>query len=259
MTNGAVSEQPAEDDFVAKIGDRGITTDDVLECLIIGRNWKAIDECLEHFLLEEAFLKHNIATTQEEIRSHVTVFRQHNNLASGEDTHKWLEKHHMDDDDFLNMAVFELKLEKLKDLLFGKRVEEFFVYQRLELVEAELYKITLANEEAAREIVSSVKEGASFFDYARRYSIDHETAKSCGYMGKVKIKHLNPQVQDALSKSSVGSVVGPLKVNKNFEIFMLDSIHEPVFDAEMRQQLEDELFAQWLEDTKARSKMELFI
>jgi parvulin-like peptidyl-prolyl isomerase len=259
LTSEALSNEEVRGEAVARIGDCEITADDILNCLILRKNWQAVEECLDQFLIEEAFKRYSIEVLDEEVGHFVTAFRQKNQMLSSEDTLAWLEKHHLDDDDFLELCQFDLKLEKLKDKLFQDKLEEVFAYKRQSLQTVEIYKIVVANEEAALEIVSSVNEGASFFDYARKYSVDHETAKSCGYVGHVKVQELPAAVQDLLIKGAQGEVLGPVKVNKNFEVYLLESMQIPVLDDDCRRHLLDDLFAEWLADTKTRANMELFI
>ncbi|MBX9877573.1 MAG: peptidylprolyl isomerase [Candidatus Obscuribacterales bacterium] len=248
-----------DDDLIAKIGDRDIVSSDIVDCLLATKNWQVIDDCLDQLLIEAKCDQYQIQTTDEEVSTYMTSFRQKNQLLSVEDTRAWLDKHHLDDDDFLQLCQFDVRVDKLKNKLFQDKVDEAFTYKKQALQTLELYKIVVANEEAAREIVSSVLEGSSFFEYARKYSIDKENAKSCGYAGYVKLKDLPPNVQDLLIKGQVGEVLGPLKVNKNFEIYLIESVQVPSLDDNCRKQIVDDLFAEWLADTKTRSNIELFI
>lgn len=259
MTDTELTDTNEDEHLVATIGSRSVGCDELLERLIVRRAWAAVDDCLDSFLLEEAFDEHDIQSSDEEISTQVTDFRKKNNLASGDETRKWLEQHHMQDAEFLQMCSFEIRLRKLKDLLFADRLQEYFIYKRLELVVVELYKLVVAGEQAAREIVSSVAEGESFFEYARQYSLDVATAKSGGYLGKMKLNQLPPRVQELLGKSVKGDLLGPLKANKNFEIYLVENIEAPEFNQELRLQLEEELFTTWLADRKAQAQLEVFI
>ncbi len=259
MAEESLLNDETEEDLIAKIGDRNIVSEDIVDCLLVRKNWQAIEDCLDQFFIEAACNQYHIQASDEEVSTYMTAFRQKNQLLSVEDTRNWLDKHHLDDDDFTQLCQFDVRLEKLKDKLFQDKIDEVFTYKKQALQTLELYKIVVANEEAAREIVSSVVEGSSFFEFARKYSIDKETAKSCGYTGQVKLKELPPNVQDLLIKGQIGEVLGPLKVNKNFEIYLLDTIQTPSLDDNCRKQVMDDLFAEWLADTKARTNIELFI
>lgn len=251
------SEEDEKIEHIASIGEIQVSAEALIERMLVRRDWPVIEKALDSFLIESAFEKQQISVNEEELRTQITLFRQKHALMTGEETHKWLRARHICDRMFLDMCEYELKLTKLKEILFASRIEEFFVYKRSSLTSLEFYKIVVAQEEAAKEIMSSLKEGASFFDYARKYSIDKETSKSCGYTGKVHLNSLSPFLQDLLSKAKPGELLGPVKFNKNFEIYLLAEIHKPVFDGELRQSLEDELFEQWLSEAKSRLHIEL--
>lgn len=259
MTIESAEEEEKAKQHVARIGNVQVSAEELLERMLVRRDWKSIERSLDSFLIESAFEKYQIETNEEELRSQITLFRQKNGLMSGDETHKWLTLHHLDDHLFLKMCEYELKEAKLKEILFADKLEEYFVYRRSNLVSVELYKIVVEHEEAAREIVSSIKEGASFFDYARKYSIDMSTSKSCGYAGKCKLNTLSPFQQDLISKAKVGGLIGPVKTNKSFEIYLLAHLEQPVFDGELRQELQDELFEQWLNEAKSRLHIEFSV
>ncbi len=245
---------------LAKILGRELGSGDILERLILMKKWESIQDCLDQFLIEAEFDRLELALSDDELHKKLTGFRRENGLLTGDETKKWLEKHHMSDDHFVQMCISELKREKLKEKLVAARLQEYFVYKRLELLKVELYRIVVAGEEAAREILSSVLEGASFFDYARKYSIDAASAKSCGYMGKISMNQLDPKLQDHMSKAKAGSFIGPFKkADKSFEIYFVEEIILPELAGELKAELEEELFLQYLLEMRARANIELFL
>lgn len=258
--NTQVQEVHEDDDtLVAKIGQQEISSNDVLENMIVHLNWQIVEETLDHFLIEQEFTKRSITVSHEEISKELTAFRTKHELMTSADTHKWLEARHMSDGDVVQLCQYAVKVQKLKELLFANRLEEFFVYKKLQLQTVELYKIVVAKEEAAREIISSVQDGESFFDYARKYSLDQKTAKAGGYSGKIPLADLHPQVQDLVLKASPGALLGPIPSHKSFEIYLVDSKTEAKLEGELRQKLQDELFKTWISDVRSRSGLQLFV
>ena len=255
-------EQEAEeqvDEVIAKIGGQEFTASDLLSFLIEMQHWDIIEEFLQHALTEQQIEKHNIEVTQEELRERLTLFRQHNGLLSGTDMHTFLEKHHMHDQDFLEKCKFEVALDKLKEVLFQERVAEYFAHRQLTLAKMELYKISVTNEEAAKEIIETLRDGGSFFDLAHRYSQDEQTRKQCGYMGNVAIHTLDPKLQELLAASKPGSVVGPVKVAKEYLIILVGESHQAMFDGETRKLLLSELFEEHLKQMRDRGAVKTLI
>lgn len=252
------TEDP-ESALIATIGEQSISALDIIERLIQNQNWQTVQDILNSFLIEKAFDTFKIEVTQKEVYEQIKKFRNDHGLLTGPDTHRWLEDKHMDENDFLAMCSYDVRLAKLKAVLFEKRIEEQFAYSQVDFVTVDLYKITLKNEEVAREIVSSIEEGASFFDYARKYSTDLATSKSCGYMGNLKMGQLTVHLQDLVSKAPVGSILGPVKERNSFNVYFVESKSTPTLTAEIRQEIENDLFKKWLQEFKSKQSLALNI
>ena len=259
---------PAEDDeilgeatttIVAKIQGTALTVDELLRSLIVDRQWTVIDQCLNNKLISAHLDKHEIALSQEELREHLSAFRQRHGLLVGDDVNRWLEQNHMDVAALLEHCTFEARKQKLKELLFKDTLDQYFAHRQLELASIELYKIVVESENVAKEIILSLQEGASFFDYARRYSTDEDTKRSCGYVGNVPMHTLDPKLQQLLVGKVEGDIIGPVKVMKSIEIHFVGKVHPSQFDGATRELLLDELFNKWLADLRSRGAVETLI
>lgn len=232
---------------------------DVIERLIQQKSWQTVQDMLDSFLIEQAFEGFKIEVTQKEVYEQITKFRNEHGLLTGTDTHRWLEDQHMDENDFLAMCSYEARLEKLKSFLFEKRIEEQFTYSQIDFMTVEIYKITLKKEEVAREIISSIQEGASFFDYARKYSTDAATSKSCGYLGSLKMRNLTVHLQDLVSRAPAGSILGPVKERDSFNVYFVENKSSATLTPEIRKEIENDLFKQWLQEYKSKQSLVLNI
>ncbi len=259
LTNGLPETETPDSALIAKIGARSISAMDIIERLIQQKSWQTIQDMLDSFVLEQAFESFKIEVTQKEVYEQITKFRNQHGLLTGPDTHRWLEDQHMDENDFLIMCSYDARLQKLKTVLFEKRIEEQFAYSQVDFVTVDLYKIALKKEEVAREIISSIQEGASFFDYARKYSTDAATAKSCGYLGNLKMRSLTVHLQDLVSKAPEGTIVGPVKERDSFNVYFVENKNTPTLTSEVREEIEIGLFKQWLQEFKSKQSLSLEI
>lgn len=249
-----------EDDLIiAQIEENRVCLSDLLSFLIEGQRWKIVDECIDYALLESLIEKNNIEVSQEELRDHLTTYRQCKGLISGSEMHQLLEANHMDESDFLELCRHEAAVVKLKEFLFKDKVEHYFAYRQLSLAKIELYKIAVDSENAAKEIIETLRDGGSFFELAYRHSQDLSTRKQCGYMGVLCVQSLEPRVQELLSGSANGSIVGPIKVAKEYQIFFVEHLHPVTFDGSTRSLLMDELLAQHLKDIRDRGGVKVLI
>lgn len=255
MTNGLPETESQDSALIAKIGERSISAMDVIERLIQQKSWQAVQDMLDSFLIEQAFGSFQIEVTQQEVYEQITKFRNQHGLLTGPDTHRWLENQHMDENDFLTMCSYDARLQKLKTVLFEKRIEEHFAYAQVDYATVDLYKIAVKKEEVAREIISSIQDGASFFDYARKYSTDAATSKSCGYLGNLKMRKLSVHLQDLVSKATAGSILGPIKERDCFNVYLVENKSVPTLTPEIREELEEELFQQWLQEFKSKQSL----
>lgn len=256
MTEQAVSGSKL---IIAKIGEHEVTLVDLFRDLVLLQQWETVEKCVEHELILSVLQERQIGVTQEEIREYLTVFRQHHKLLTGEDMHRYLPSNHMTDAHFLEKCTFDTSLQKLKEVLFKDQIDQYFAYRQLQLATVETYKIVLNNEEAAKEIVASLRDGSSFFDLAHRYSQDEATKKVCGYSGSVAVSTLDPKMQELLASAAEGTVVGPLKVAKEYHIVLVHKVSTATFDGETRNVLLDELFDQWLTECKERGGIQLLV
>lgn len=243
-----------------QLGNLKISPLEIVQGLIGGGQWAAIDQVLNAVLTSRAFKERSVHPDQEQVAKKIVAFRKENGLTSAQDMHAWMAKHCLTDAGLISMCSYQVSVELLKESLFGDSIEKFFELRRLQLDSVEIYRIITAREEAAKEMVAAIREdNASFFDFARRYSTDTKTNMSCGYQGIVPVSTLAPQVQESIADSSEGALIGPVKVLKHFEIILVHKFHKAILDAATREKLMQELFEQWLSETKARNPVALHL
>jgi len=80
-----------------------------------------------------------------------------------------------------------------------------------------------AVEQNARRIVEQLRQGASFPDFARRFS-ESSTAAAGGDLGWIKLEQLqNPQLEQVAAQMQPGQLVGPVEIPGGFDIlYMID-------------------------------------
>lgn len=254
-----MSEVAQNEKVIAKVGERFVTTSDLLAFLIQRQHWSLVDRLVDQCLISQEAEKLNVEVTQDELRQQLTVIRQQKGLLSSADMHKFLESHHMSESDFLEMCRMAILSDKLKEALFKDKVAEYFAQRRLELAQVELYKIAVSSEGAADEIIDSLRDGMSFFELAYRHSTDEESRKKAGYMGSIAVHTLDPKLQELLVGRSEGTVVGPVKVAKGYQILLIGAFHAAEFDGDTRKRLLSELLDQWLSMRRQRGEVQSLI
>ena len=123
-------------------------------------------------------------------------------------------------DQILMYGIIENKI-KSKIMIKPGEVTEF--YQRnLDEFQIPEYRqfqsLAIPNENTAKEIYNSLKEGADFAQVARQYSLNIDSLKAG------KGRELKKDLEDVLFALNVGEYCQPIKVGDSYYIFKLESI-----------------------------------
>ena len=238
-----------------KCADRQFRQSELLKALIAGHNWSVLEDAAVRILIEQQFEERQISADDDEVIAGIKEFRRANGLLTAAQLKTWIQEHRLSDETLIESCRFELCLSKLKRCLFADKVDHYFMQRRAELDAVEIYRICVEKEEAAKEIVASIQDGASFFELARRFSTDETTRRLCGYMGVVKIQTLDAREQELILASREGAIVGPVHVLKNFHVLLIDKFHPASLDEETRRKLIDELWHAYKKDIKLRQNI----
>ncbi len=210
-------------------------------------------------VIRQACTESNVTASPEEIDDQMDDFRKKRRLLTQNTTQSWLDKHRLADEDFLFLLEREIKVNKLKDVIACKKIDERFAYERHQLDRVELYKIVVDDESAARELIALIQEGASFFELAKLHSQDEETRVKCGYMGVLVRPDLRAEVESAVFACREGGIAGPVKSLGTYQILLVEKFYPASLDEETRQGLADKLFQEWLEARLQSAHIELLI
>jgi len=78
--------------------------------------------------------------------------------------------------------------------------------------------ILVNSEDTAQEILNQIKEGASFEEMARVYSIDKSSGRNGGDLGSFSRGDLNPEFENVAFKLEVGELSGIVKTSLGYHI-----------------------------------------
>lgn len=78
--------------------------------------------------------------------------------------------------------------------------------------------ILVNSEEKAQEILNKIKQGASFEEMARVYSIDKSSGRNGGDLGIFSRGDLNPEFESVAFKLEVGELSGIVKTSLGYHI-----------------------------------------
>ncbi len=139
-----------------------------------------------------------------------------------------------------------LALKKYQQVQWGHRVPSYFLVRKRSLDRAIFSAIQVDNLGMAQEIYLRIKDRRQSFDkLARLYSQGAE-AKLGGVMGPIPVERIHPKIAYHLSSLKPGEL-SPLFQIDNFHVFIrLEQWLPARFDDDIKGQLMEELFEQWL-------------
>jgi parvulin-like peptidyl-prolyl isomerase len=128
--------------------------------------------------------------------------------------------------------------------------------------------ISTKDEKKSKDIFAKLKDGEDFGDLAYNLSEDDYRVKS-GDIGYVHKGRMLPQIEEAASKLKIGEMSGPFRADDKWYIIKLeDKKPEKVISFEgtkvkLKKELETErakeLKKKWIEDLKAKAKIEVLL
>ncbi|HIK55276.1 MAG TPA: peptidyl-prolyl cis-trans isomerase [Synechococcales cyanobacterium M55_K2018_004] len=226
-----------------------ISPQKMLRYLQAGRKLEGfLAELVRQFVLERELQHTDLQINSAAIEQAVIDFRLREQLTDPQVFQAWLGKNGMNYESFHQQVAQGFKLQKLKETLADGKLQAYFEERKPALDRVILSRIIVADQELADELSTQLKEGASFEQLAREYSLTDDR-KMNGMVGAVSLASLPEMLREAFSQAKPGDVVGPLGMEGRwglfrFEEFLAASLDQP----QLRQSLQDELFERWLSE-----------
>jgi parvulin-like peptidyl-prolyl isomerase len=203
---------------------------------------------LRQRVINQAALEQGIELTEEEIQAEADEIRLKNRLESAEATYKWLADQMITPDDWEKGICDRLLSQKLAYHMFDSEVDKYFAQHKLDFEQLVLYSISVPYQQLAQEIYYQVEEREiSFYEAAHLYDVYEERRLRCGYDGKVRRWSLDPDIAAALFSVRPREIIGPVQVADGFSLLMVEEIMNSSLTAEVRQQILDQMFNEWVD------------
>ena len=197
---------------------------------------------------EQAAQERGITVTPEEIQTEGDSIRYGKRLEKASDTMTWLEDQMVTVDEWEKGIRVRLLANKLYEHLFDKEVEKYFAQNRLDFDQFILYQIAVPYEQLAQEIFYQIEEEEiSFYEAAHLYDIDEKRRYLCGYEGKVYRWGFPPDIAASVFSAPIGEVIGPLKTEQGYHLFMVEEFIPAELTPQRRQEIINRLSKEWLE------------
>ena len=227
---------------VLQVGDRTITADEIVPLLT---SYQMLPRLLVEVVIDRAIAP--ITCTPEETADNYQQFCQQHQISSDAERQAWLQRYHMNPEQLAALATRSLRIEKFKQVLWGNKVESYFLSCKSQL-DRVIYSLIRTQDMAiAQELYFRILEKEqSFVDLAREYSHGSE-AQTGGCIGPVELGSCHPTVAKMLSVSQPGQLWTPIHIGEWVAIVRLEKLIPAQLDQTMRQRLLNDMFAEWLQ------------
>jgi parvulin-like peptidyl-prolyl isomerase len=206
-----------------------------------------IGDILRQYVLEkELDTREDLEVNSAVVEQAVVDFRLQNNLTEPQSFQNWLTQNGTNYELFHKQISGSFKLEKLKAIIADARMQEHFIERKLMLDRVVLSRIVVESQELADELLTQIREGASFEELARDYSKADERVAN-GMMGPVSRGTMPDALRAAIESVQPGQLVGPLQIEKYWAIFRVEQfLPATLEDNALKQAMQNELFERWL-------------
>jgi len=199
-------------------------------------------------IINQAAQERGIIVAPEEIQEDADRLRREKRLEKAADTIAWLTDQMISPEDLEAGIHNHLLVKKLSEYLFYKEAEKYFAEKKLDFEQFIIYQIIVPYQQLAQEIFYEIEEEEiSFYEAAHLYDIDEQRRYYCGYEGKMYRWSLKPDIASIVFSAPIGEIVGPLKTEQGYHIFMIQEFIQAELTPEVRQEIINKLFKQWLE------------
>ncbi|XGB43019.1 MAG: peptidylprolyl isomerase [Nodosilinea sp. LVE1205-7] len=236
-------------EFVAGLEGLSITHDRVVDHLRCNRKLKDLYcEILINEIIDRVSGEQNLRVAAEEIQFASDQFRYDHKLESATQTLAWLKEQMLTPEDWERGIKSSLLRQKLASHLFADQVEVYFARHKVQYQVAIVYRLVVAEQALAQELLYQVEEEElSFFEACHRYDADQRRRMACGLEGPVSRWQLQPDRAAMIFGAKPKEVLGPIQSEVGFELLYVDDFIQPELTATIRQEILDRLFNEWLE------------
>lgn len=188
-----------------------------------------------------------------ELQKAADSFRLKNNLSSAKQTLAWLQQYMLSIDDLEALVYHTVLSAKLAAHLFKDKVEPYFAEHKLDYTQVVLYEVVFSSLDLATELFYALQEQEiTFAEMARQYAQNPEHRRRGGYCGLLMRKDLKPELCAAVFAATPPQILKPIVIGKKVHLVWVEEILLPALDDALAQQIQSELFAQWLQQQTAK-------
>ena len=228
--------------------DRALSLQEICgQMLLFGKLQPFLRELAsQQVILQEINRRDDLEVDSTDLMQAIMDFRLQSQLTDQAQFAAWLASEHQDNAIFQQWVLLELKLKKLKALIAAPDLPAYFEQHQVALAELQLTSVVLSDEAAAHALKTQIANSEDWQQLVTTYAASHEQLQVQTGTQRVQRRALPVELQAPFTSVTPGDVVGPINLQGAWCLFRVDEITPAELDAPTQQQLEDQLFSQWL-------------
>lgn len=236
---------------VLKVGDQVLREEDLSSLLA---QYQMLPSLAQNILIDQVIAE--VECTEEEKQQELNKFYQQNKITE-EQLPEWLDRNHITKEQWEQLVLRKLKLDKFKQAHWGNKLEAYFLKRKIQLDRVVYSLFRTDDAGAAQEFYFRLQEEEiTFKDLAQKYSKGTE-AETGGLIGPVEVSVPHPRIAHILRTTKPGELVPPTPIENWWVIVRLENFLAAELDEPMQQRLLDEQFKMWLKE-QLQEKVILF-
>jgi parvulin-like peptidyl-prolyl isomerase len=213
----------------------------------------------QHVLEQELQARSDLEIELSQVEQAMVNFRLQNKLTEAGQFEGWLQSQGMNYAQFRDRVSVSLKLEKLKLQTVSPTVEEHFTQNKTSFDRVVLSRIVVAEPELAQKLKAQLLEGSSSFEaLAKAHSITDDRSAN-GLMGAISMGQLPPAIRNQVQGKNPGEIVGPFQMEGRYMLLRIEELLPTTLDNNLRRQLQDRFFEQWVQEKLKDKKIQLHL
>jgi parvulin-like peptidyl-prolyl isomerase len=230
------------DSVLERFHDRSIAASELIR-LLAGH--RLLPQIYRELLIDQAIAP--IACTPEETQAAIQQFCETNKITDESLQQAWRSHQGLAADQFEAVATRSLRLEKFKQLTWGKQLESHFLACKSQLDQVVYSLLRTKDFAIAQELYFRIKAGEeSFAEVAQAYSQGPE-AQTGGMIGPMALTQPHPTLAAQLRSAQPGELLPPMRLGEWIVIVRLEQLIAARLDESTRRTLLDQLFQTWLQ------------
>jgi len=219
---------------------------------------RTLEDILRQYLLEKQLeVREDIEIDSLRLDQSIMDFRLQNQLTDPKQFQTWLKSNGMTYNDFQNKVAFGFKVEKLKTEITEPKLEDYFNQRQPFLDGVVLSRIILKDKQLAENLQQQILADKSKFEpLAREHSLSNDRILN-GMMGSVSRGQLPEIIKTALNSARPGELIGPLELDGHYALFRVEQFLPATLEGRLKQELQNQLFEQWLQEKLQGMKIKL--